>query len=49
VFLAPIVDLDQSFTIGVATLLPRIAMTARVQGVKYDMAYILNATEAWLA
>jgi peptide/nickel transport system substrate-binding protein len=41
--------LDQSFTIGVATLLPRIAMTSRVQGVKYDMAYILNATEAWLA
>jgi len=41
--------LDQSFTIGVATLLPRIAMTARVQGVKYDMAYILSATEAWLA
>jgi peptide/nickel transport system substrate-binding protein len=41
--------LDQSFTIGVATLLPRVATTARVQGVKYDMAYILNATEAWLA
>ena len=41
--------LDQSFTIGVATLLPRIAMTSRVQGVKYDMTYILSATEAWLA
>ena len=41
--------LDQSFTIGIATLLPRVATTARVQGVKYDMAYILNATEAWLA
>jgi peptide/nickel transport system substrate-binding protein len=41
--------LDQSFTIGIATLLPRVATTARVQGVKYDMAYILSATEAWLA
>jgi peptide/nickel transport system substrate-binding protein len=41
--------LDQSFTIGIATLLPRVATTARVHGVKYDMAYILSATEAWLA
>ena len=41
--------LDQSFTIAIATLLPRVATTARVQGVKYDMAYILSATEAWLA
>lgn len=41
--------LDQSATIGIATLLPRVATTARVQGVKYDMAYILNATEASLA
>ena len=41
--------LDQSFTIGLATLLPRVATTARVRGVKYDMAYILHATEAWLA
>jgi peptide/nickel transport system substrate-binding protein len=41
--------LDQSFTIGVATLLPRVATTAQVRGVKYDMAYILDATEAWLA
>ena len=41
--------LDQSFTIAVATLLPRVATTSRVQGVTYDMAYILSATEAWLA
>jgi peptide/nickel transport system substrate-binding protein len=41
--------LDQSFTIGIATLLPRVATTARVQGVKYDMTYILSATEAWPA
>jgi peptide/nickel transport system substrate-binding protein len=41
--------LDQSFTIGLATLLPRVATTARVRGVKYDMAYVLHATEAWLA
>jgi hypothetical protein len=41
--------LDQSFTIRVATLLPRVATTARVHGVNHDMAYILDATEAWLA
>jgi peptide/nickel transport system substrate-binding protein len=40
--------LDQSFTIPVATLLPRVATTTRVRGVKYDMAYVLDATEAWL-
>ena len=33
--------LDQSFTIGIAT-------TSRVHGVHYDLAYILDGTEAWL-
>src|ERR687885_803111 len=41
--------LDQSFTIRVATLLPRVATMARVHGVNHDKAYILDATEAWLA
>ena len=41
--------LDQSFTISVAILLPRVATSARVHGVNHDMAYILDATEAWLA
>jgi peptide/nickel transport system substrate-binding protein len=41
--------LDQSFTISIATLLPRVATTANVQGVKYDMAYLLDGTEAWLS
>jgi peptide/nickel transport system substrate-binding protein len=41
--------LDQSFTIGIATFLPRVATTAHVQGIHYDLAYILDATEAWLA
>jgi hypothetical protein len=41
--------LDQSFTITVDTFLPRTATTARAQGVKYDMAYILDATAAWLS
>jgi len=40
--------LDQSFTIGIATFLPRIATTSRVHGVHYDLAYILDGTEAWL-
>jgi peptide/nickel transport system substrate-binding protein len=40
--------LDQSFTIGIATFLPRVAATARVRDVHYDLAYILDATEAWL-
>jgi ABC-type transport system substrate-binding protein len=41
--------LDRSFTIGIATFLPRVVTTARVHGVHYDLAYILDATEAWLA
>jgi peptide/nickel transport system substrate-binding protein len=39
---------DQSFTIGIATFLPRIATTSRVHGFHYDLAYILDGTEAWL-
>src|SRR5262245_57792294 len=35
------------FTIPVATLLPRVATMARVRGVKYDIANILGAPEAW--
>ncbi|MBV9582326.1 MAG: ABC transporter substrate-binding protein, partial [Chloroflexi bacterium] len=41
--------LDQSFTISIATFLPRMAVTAQVHGVHYDLAYILDGTEAWLA
>lgn len=40
--------LDQSFAISIATFLPRMATSARVHGVHYDMAYILDGTEAWL-
>ena len=41
--------LDQSFVLGIATFLPRMCTTARVHGVHYDLAYILDGTEAWLA
>jgi peptide/nickel transport system substrate-binding protein len=41
--------LDQSFTITVTTFLPRTATTARAHDIKYDMAYILDGTEAWLS
>ncbi|MBV8083223.1 MAG: hypothetical protein JO247_00265, partial [Chloroflexi bacterium] len=40
--------LDQSFTIAICSLLPRVATAAKVHGVAYDMAYILQATEAWI-
>jgi hypothetical protein len=35
--------------IGGAAALIAAMTSAKVRGVKYDMAYILDATEAWLA
>jgi peptide/nickel transport system substrate-binding protein len=41
--------LDQSFTMGIATFMPRVVTTERVRGVTYNRAYMPNAAEAWLA
>jgi peptide/nickel transport system substrate-binding protein len=41
--------LDQSFTMGIATFLPRVVTRERVRGVTYNRTYMPNATEAWLA
>ncbi len=40
--------LDQAFLISVATSPQRFVTTTAVQGLAYDMANILDATEAWI-